>query len=85
LVKSAIWYERITPTLEKASRHWLHLVIQAPANQLADIHGHQNANFNKWLGRFQLLSLKATGSSFPGPENFRIKPREKRKNIPPND
>jgi histone acetyltransferase (RNA polymerase elongator complex component) len=82
LVHSAIWYERITPSLKKASRHSLHLVIHAPANQLADIHGHQNGNFTKWLNKFQLLSLKAVGSSLPGPENFRITPREKRKSIP---
>jgi histone acetyltransferase (RNA polymerase elongator complex component) len=75
LVKSAIWYEQISPTLALASRRSRHLVIQAQPNNLAEIRGHRNSNLERWINRYQLLSLTTAGSALAGAGSFRVTTR----------
>jgi histone acetyltransferase (RNA polymerase elongator complex component) len=72
LVKSAIWYDRISKALEEASRCSRHLVIHAPQHELADIRGHRNGNLKNWVARLDLKSLSTAGCARTAAGNFRI-------------
>ena len=72
LVKSAIWYDRISPALERARRRSQNLIIHAPPSDLADIRGHRNANIKEWVDTLQLASLQTTSCARTGSENFTV-------------
>jgi len=72
LVNSAIWYEKISPALRKASVKSARLVIQAPFHQLTEIRGHHNYNINEWLKEFKLTSLETVASAEIKPGEFRV-------------
>ncbi|UCE82361.1 MAG: radical SAM protein [Deltaproteobacteria bacterium] len=72
LVNSAIWNERISPVLQRASRQSPRLVILAPSHQLADIRGHRNGNINRWLTELRLTSLETVADDQIGVGEFRV-------------
>ena len=72
LVNSAIWHERISPSLRKASLKSPRLVIQTPAYQLSEIRGHGNSNINGWLEELKLSSLQTVASDQIGAGGFRV-------------
>ena len=72
LVNSAIWHEKISPALRKASLKSARLVIHAPSHQLSDIRGHHNANINGWLKELKLTSVETVASSEINPGEFRV-------------
>ena len=62
LVNSAIWHEKISPALRKASLKSPHLVIHAPLHQLSEIRGHHNSNIHGWLKELKLTSVETVAS-----------------------
>jgi histone acetyltransferase (RNA polymerase elongator complex component) len=63
LVKSAIWYDRIAPILEKAACLSRCLVIHASPQDLSDIRGQRNNNIKRWMDQLQLASLQTAACS----------------------
>jgi len=76
LVNSAIWHEKISPVLRKASLKSPHLVIHAPLHQLSEIRGHHNSNINGWLKQLKLTSLQTVASDQIASGEFRITVKE---------
>ena len=72
LVNSAIWNERISPVLERASHQSPRLVILAPSSQLADIRGQRNENITRWIRELGLTSLETAASDQMGAGEFRV-------------
>jgi len=72
LVNSAIWHEKISPVLRKASLKSPHLVIQAPLRQLSEIRGHHNSNILGWLKELKLTSLETVASDQMASGEFRV-------------
>jgi len=72
LVNSAIWHEKISPVLKKASLKSPHLVIHASLHQLCEIRGHHNSNINGWLKQLKLASLQTVASDQINPGEFRV-------------
>jgi histone acetyltransferase (RNA polymerase elongator complex component) len=72
LVNSAIWREKISPALRKASLKSPRLVIQAPSHQLSEIRGHHNYNITGWLRELKLTSLATVASDQLDPGEFRV-------------
>jgi histone acetyltransferase (RNA polymerase elongator complex component) len=72
LVNSAIWHEKISPALRKASLKSPHLVIQAPLRQLSEIRGHRNSNILGWLEELKLTSLETVASDQMASGEFRV-------------
>lgn len=75
LVKTAIWYERISPALAKAGLGWRRVAIHAAPQEAGDIRGHGNANIKRWLTELGLESLTIVGSSRTRAGKFRITPQ----------
>jgi histone acetyltransferase (RNA polymerase elongator complex component) len=72
LVNSAVWNDRISSVLKKASQQSPRLVIKAQSHHLADIRGHRNENIKRWLTELNLTSLQTVASDQIGVEGFRV-------------
>jgi histone acetyltransferase (RNA polymerase elongator complex component) len=75
LVKSALWYERISPDLVEASRRSDRPLIHVHPSDLADVRGHRNGNVSRWLAELPLPSLGVISSPEIPPGEFRVAPR----------
>jgi histone acetyltransferase (RNA polymerase elongator complex component) len=75
LVKSAIWYDRISAALAEmrslSSRPTIHL----HPSDLADARGHRNGNIAHWLGKFSFTSLRTVADPELPRGKFRLAPR----------
>lgn len=75
LVKSALWYDRISPALAEASgRSPWQVILVHPSDQ-ADVRGHRNRNVARWLAEMTLSSLKIVASHQTPRGEFRVAPR----------
>jgi histone acetyltransferase (RNA polymerase elongator complex component) len=72
LVKSATWYERISPALETASRTSRCLCIHAAPRELGDILGQRRCNLRRWVETLRLASLKTVGCPGLGEGEFKV-------------
>ncbi len=75
LVKSALWFDRISPELAKVCSVWSRPVIHLHPSELADARGHRNGNIACWLGEFSFASLRTVADSELPPGEFRLAPR----------
>ena len=72
LVKSALWYDRISPDLAEVSRHSPEPIIRVHPSDLADVRGHRNGNLSRWLTEMSLSWLEVTSSPEIPPGDFRV-------------
>jgi histone acetyltransferase (RNA polymerase elongator complex component) len=75
LVKSALWYDRISADLAEASRRSPESVIRVHPSDLADVRGHRNGNLSRWLTEMSLPWLQVVSSPEIPPGEFRVAPR----------
>ena len=72
LVKSALWYDRISSDLAEVSRHSPEPIIRVHPSDLADVRGHRNGNLSRWLTEMSLPWLEVTSSPEIPPGEFRV-------------
>jgi len=74
LVKSALWYDRISPELAKVSSISSPPVIYLHPYSLADARGHRNGNIERWLEEFRFASLRTVADPEVPLGEFRLAP-----------
>jgi histone acetyltransferase (RNA polymerase elongator complex component) len=62
LVKSALWYDRISADLAEVSRYSPEPTIRVHPSDLADVRGHRNSNLSRWLTEMSLPWVEVTSS-----------------------
>jgi hypothetical protein len=72
LVKSALWYDRISPDLAEVSRRSPEPIIHVHPSDLADVRGHRNGNLSRWLTEMFLPCLDVISSPEIPPGEFRV-------------
>jgi histone acetyltransferase (RNA polymerase elongator complex component) len=72
LVKSALWYDRISPDLAEVSRGSPEPIIHVHPWDLADVRGHRNGNISRWLTEMSLPWLDVISSTEIPPGEFRV-------------
>jgi histone acetyltransferase (RNA polymerase elongator complex component) len=72
LVKSALWYDRISTDLAEMSRRSPVPIIHVHPSDLADVRGHRNSNVSRWLTEMSLPRLKVISSPEIPPGEFRV-------------
>lgn len=75
LVRSALWYDRISPDMAEASRRSPEPIIRVHPWDLADVRGHRNDNVSRWLAEMRLPRLEVISSPEIPPGEFRVTPR----------
>jgi len=75
LVKSALWYDRISPDLAELGRRSPEPIIRVHPSDLADVRGHRNGNVSRWLTEMFLPRLKVIGSPEIPSGEFRVTSR----------
>ena len=75
LVKSALWYDRISPALAELSGRSPEPIIRVHPSDLADVRGHRNGNVSRWLAKMPLPWLGVIPSPEISPGEFRVTPR----------
>jgi histone acetyltransferase (RNA polymerase elongator complex component) len=75
LVKSALWYDRISPALAKVRSASLRPAIHLHPSDLADLRGHRNGNIERWLGEFGFASVTTVADPKLPRGEFRLAPR----------
>ena len=76
LVKSALWYDRISPDLAEVSQRSPEPIIRVHPSDLADVRGHRNGNLSRWLTETSLPWLEVISSPEIPPGEFRVTPRQ---------
>jgi histone acetyltransferase (RNA polymerase elongator complex component) len=72
LVKSALWFDRISPELAKVSSVSPRPIIHLHPSELADARGHRNGNIRRWLGELRFASLTTVADPDVPPGKFRL-------------
>jgi histone acetyltransferase (RNA polymerase elongator complex component) len=75
LVKSALWYDRISPALAEVNRRSSEPIIFVHPSDLAEVRGHRNDNVSRWLAQMPSPSLAVIPSLEISPGEFRVAPR----------
>jgi len=74
LVRSACWYDRLTPLIRQAAAsHARMLIVTDPASS-SDIRGHRNSNIGRWLSETGLQDLQVRADATMKPGSFRLAP-----------
>jgi hypothetical protein len=74
LVKSALWYDRISAELAKLRSVSSRPVVYLHPCGLADARGHRNGNIERWLEEFRFASLRTVADPEVPPGEFRLAP-----------
>jgi len=75
LVKSALWFDRLSPELAKVSSVSPRPIIHLHPSEVADARGHGNGNITRWLGDFRFASLTTVADSEVPAGEFRLAAR----------
>jgi histone acetyltransferase (RNA polymerase elongator complex component) len=75
LIKSALWYDRISPDLVEVSRRSPGPIIRVHPSDLADVRGHRKGNLSRWLTEMPLPRLKVISAPEIPPGEFRVTSR----------